>query len=101
MEEMGRWMRVVVLLVIMVVLVQVVTRVKGASWSGMGESLQNEIEQIWGRVIKSSEPVAEPVASIQKQGEQLIEAVRGLPEDQLRAVRKQLYQELCENLLGE
>lgn len=98
---MGRLVRAIVLLVVVVILIQVAPRVKATSWSDLGTSLQNEAMRVLGAAIKSGEPVAEPIASIQNQSDQLLEAIKKLPEDQLRAVKKQLYQEFCENLLKE
>ena len=89
------------MLIVLVVLVQAVPRVKGASWSELGDNLQNEVKRVFSVVIKSEEPIAEPIASIQNQSNQLVEAIQRLPEDQLKAVKKQLYKEFCENLLRD
>lgn len=47
------------------------------------------------------EPVAEPVENIQEQTQTLIESIKKLPEDQIEAIKKQLFKEFCEELLVE
>jgi hypothetical protein len=42
------------------------------------------------------EPIAEPVTNVQNQANTLIELIKKLPEDQVKAVKKQLCKELCE-----
>ena len=48
-----------------------------------------------------TEPIEEPVQNVQNQTQILIEAIKKLPEDQLEAIKKQLYQEVCEGVLKE
>ena len=48
-----------------------------------------------------SEPITEPVENIQNQTQQLIEIIKKLPEDQLEAIKEQLYREVCESWLQE
>ena len=50
---------------------------------------------------KTPEPIEEPVQNVQNQTQILIEAIKKLPEDQLEAIKKQLYQEVCEGVLKE
>ncbi len=50
---------------------------------------------------QETEPIEEPVKSVQSQTEVLLEMIKKLPEDQLEAVKEQLYQEICEETLEE
>lgn len=43
------------------------------------------------------EPIAEPVEGIQDQTQSLIESLKQLPQDQLEAVKEQVYQEICQD----
>lgn len=52
-------------------------------------------------VVQETEPIEEPVKNVQEQTQTLIEAIKKLPEDQLEAIKKQLYQEICEGVLKE
>ena len=47
------------------------------------------------------EPITEPVEKIEKQTQTLIESIKKLPEDQVKAIKKQIYKEFCESLLDE
>jgi len=44
------------------------------------------------------EPIQQPVNNIEKQTEKLIEIIKELPQDQIEAIRKQLWKDLCEEL---
>ncbi len=50
---------------------------------------------------QETEPIEEPVKNIEEQTQVLIEAIKKLPEDQIEAIKKQLYQEICEGVLSE
>ncbi|MCJ7792799.1 MAG: hypothetical protein MUP45_02380 [Candidatus Marinimicrobia bacterium] len=50
---------------------------------------------------QATEPIEEPAQNVQNQTQILIEAIKKLPEDQLEAIKKQLYQEICEGVLKE
>jgi len=50
---------------------------------------------------QETEPIEEPAQNVQNQTQILIEAIKKLPEDQLEAIKKQLYQEICEGVLKE
>jgi len=43
------------------------------------------------------EPIAQPVEKIQSQTQFLLDLIKKLPEDQIRAVKKQLCKEICED----
>ncbi|MFH1841085.1 MAG: hypothetical protein ABH807_02935 [Candidatus Shapirobacteria bacterium] len=88
---MGRLIRAMILLITVLVLIRAAPRVRAMGWRDLGSNLQSEIMRLLGAAVKSGEPV----------GDQLMETIRKLPEDQLKAVKKQLYQELCEDLLKE
>jgi len=53
------------------------------------------------KIPLQGEPVAQPVESINNQTNQLLESIKQLPEDQLKALKKQLYKEFCDKLLKE
>lgn len=71
------------------------------------QSLENTGEKVLGEVTKKLpkaseldqqepvEPIQEPINNIQEQTNQLIEDIRNLPQDQLKAVKKQILKELC------
>ncbi len=65
------------------------------------EILGTASEKILGEKKEEGEtaPIAEPVEKIQSQTEELIESVKKLPEDQIKAIKEQIYQEFCEGLL--
>lgn len=46
------------------------------------------------------EPIEEPVKNIEKQTEAIIEQIKNLPSDQIEAIKKQIYKEMCEVLEG-
>lgn len=50
---------------------------------------------------QEAEPIEEPVQNIQSQTQVLIETIKELPQDQIEAIKKQIYKELCEGLLGK
>lgn len=50
---------------------------------------------------KETEPIAEPVEQVEEQTQELIETLKQLPEDQIKAIKKQIYKEFCEQLLEE
>lgn len=50
---------------------------------------------------QETEPIEEPVKNVQQQTQTLIEAIKKLPEDQVKAVKKQIYKEFCEGLIEE
>ena len=66
------------------------------------EVLGTASERILGeREEGETEPIAEPVEQIQSQTEDLIESVKKLPEDQVKAIKEQIYKDFCEGLLKE
>lgn len=92
----------------------------------IGESLENFGEKVLGKAVKilpgapdlgetvqekeegqvagesdEAEPIKEPAENVQKQTEILIETIKELPQDQLEAIKKQIYKEMCEGLLKE
>lgn len=50
---------------------------------------------------QEAEPIAEPVENVQEQTETLIETIKQLPQDQVEAIKKQIYKDICEELMGE
>ena len=50
---------------------------------------------------QETEPIEEPVKNIQTQTQVLIETIKELPQDQIEAIKKQIYKEFCEKLLSE
>lgn len=50
---------------------------------------------------QETEPIEEPVENVQQQTQALIEAIKKLPEDQIEAIKKQIYEEFCEGALKE
>jgi hypothetical protein len=59
-----------------------------------------EVEQT-NQEVESTEPIKEPVKDVQKQTEILIETIKELPQDQLEAIKKQIWKEVCEEILIE
>lgn len=53
------------------------------------------------QVNQETEPIEEPVKNVEKQTEILIETIKELPQEQVEAIKKQIYKEFCEGLLGE
>ena len=51
--------------------------------------------------IQETEPIEEPVKNVQLQTDSLIEAIKKLPQDQLKAVKEQIRKEVCEEVLME
>lgn len=66
----------------------------------LGEATQEEEGQVAGEADEV-EPIKEPAENVQKQTEILIEAIKELPQDQIEAIKKQIYKEMCEGLLKE
>lgn len=73
-------------------------------------------EQILGEAVKrlpkapdfeneqstqEGEPISQPVQNVQNQTQVLVESIKKLPQDQIEAIKKQIYKEFCEKLLGE
>ena len=52
-------------------------------------------------IDQEAEPIEEPVKNVQQQTEVLIETIKKLPEDQIEAIKKQIYKEFCEGVLKE
>jgi len=50
---------------------------------------------------QEAEPIVEPVSNVREQTELLLEAVKDLPQDQIEAVKKQVYQDFCLGLIEE
>lgn len=44
------------------------------------------------------EPIREPAENIQSQTQELIESIKRLPQDQVEAIKRQIFKELCEEL---
>ena len=72
-------------------------------FEGSQENILGAVSKILGKKVDSEElegePIAEPVKSIESQTQALIESVKKLPEDQLEAIKVQLFKEFCESLL--
>lgn len=49
---------------------------------------------------QSVEPIREPSEKIKGQTEDLVEMIKNLPQDQVEAIKKQIYQDFCQSLLG-
>jgi len=47
------------------------------------------------------EPIQEPINNVQNQTEKLIEIIKELPQDQINAIKKQIFKDLCEELKCE
>ena len=95
--------------------------VAGVSISLSNIPLKEKIEDLGGKILgqairllpgapqleiesqesEAVEPIEEPVTNIQEQTDNLIEAIKKLPEDQLEATKKQIRKEFCEGLLSE
>lgn len=68
------------------------------------EPLKEEILGVVGRVLpggKREESDLKPVQNVQEQTQNLIESIKSLPEDQIEVIKKQIYKEFCEELIGE
>jgi len=80
------------------------------------EKIEDLGEEILGETIKilpgapdleisqsdqETEPIEQPIENVQQQTEALIEAIKKLPQDQLKATKKQIYEEFCEGALHE
>lgn len=50
-------------------------------------------------VSTENEPIEEPVKKVENQTDQLIESLKQLPQDQLEAIKKQIFKEFCETIL--
>ena len=50
---------------------------------------------------EETEPIEEPVKDVQRQTEILIELIKKLPEDQMEAIKEQIYKEVCEGVLSK
>lgn len=61
------------------------------------ESKPEENEQS----TQGGKPISQPVQNVQNQTQVLIESIKKLPQDQIEAIKKQIYKEFCEKLLGE
>ena len=60
-------------------------------------SQEVEVEQAG----EETEPIEEPVKDVQRQTEILIELIKKLPEDQMEAIKEQIYKEVCEGVLSK
>lgn len=71
--------------------------IEGAGEKVLGEAVKRlpQAPDLDEAVEKEIEPIQEPMDNIQKQTDQLIEDIKSLPQDQLEAVKKQLFKELC------
>jgi len=67
----------------------------------LGETVQEKEEGQVAGEADEAEPIKEPAENVQKQTEILIEAIKELPQDQIEAIKKQIYKEMCEGLLKE
>lgn len=47
------------------------------------------------------EPIKQPAEKIRQQTEALLESIKKLPQDQVRAIKKQIYQDFCQRLIEE
>lgn len=97
---MERIVRIFLLLVLSIVLLGWFSKIKAPVWSKT-EDWPKEVTKIFEVIVKKNEPIVQPVNNIQKQADQLVESVKNLPEEQLKAVKRQLYQDFCVDLLKE
>lgn len=70
----------------------------------LGEILEEKIQiSREGQVEQEEEPepVTEPVENIQVETQTLIESIKKLPEDQIEAIKKQIFKEFCEDYCQE
>ena len=91
----------------------------GSIFKPMGAAVENFGEKVLGMAVKNlpqapnldeideekkdgsldSEPIMQPAQDIQEQTQILIESIKHLPDDQIEAIRKQVYKEFCQGLL--
>ena len=91
----------------------------GSILKPMGAAVENFGEKVLGMAVKNlpqapnldeideekkdgsldSEPIMQPAQDIQEQTQILIESIKHLPDDQIEAIRKQVYKEFCQGLL--
>lgn len=66
-------------------------------------------EEILGKVLSEidlekkiqDEPIGEPVEGIQLRTQDLVDSIKSLPQDQLEAVKKQIFKEICQDYCRE
>lgn len=68
--------------------------------------ISNKLNTIFPTKSESEEkketlPIKEPIKNIEFKTQDLIESIKKLPQDQLSAIKKQLYKDFCENLTKE
>lgn len=64
--------------------------------SGEAEKEEGKREQVLG-----DQPIIEPAQKIESQTQTLIDAIKNLPEDQVLAIKKQIYKDFCAPLLED
>lgn len=95
---------------------QAQSKVAGESTSLPQLSIKEKVEELGGDILgkavkflpgapdlgvsQETEPIEEPVENIHQQTETLIEAIKKLPQDQLKATKKQIQKEFCEGALN-
>lgn len=47
---------------------------------------------------QSGEPIAQPVENVREQTESLLETIKELPQEQIEAIKKQIFKEACKRL---
>lgn len=58
-----------------------------------------EVQGEQDQTNSEAEPINQPAQTIQKQTEALIETIKELPQDQIEAIKKQIYKDFCERLV--
>jgi len=53
-----------------------------------------------GQKKQSREPISQPVQNIENQTQVLIETIKKLPQDQIEAIKKQIWKEFCQQALN-
>lgn len=59
---------------------------------------KKQVDQV-NQEDQETDSIAEPTEKVQKQTKDLIETIKQLPQDQVEAIKKQIYKEFCEQLL--
>lgn len=53
------------------------------------------------KIDPEAEPIKEPTENIRQQTESLLESIKALPQDQIEAIKRQIYKDFCQNLIRE
>ena len=63
----------------------------------LGEIDESEVKKI----DPESEPIKEPAENVRQQTEALLESIKSLPQDQIEAIKRQIYKDFCQDLIKE